>query len=109
VLFTIAGIGNLIWGLHALEGKSAFPEDGVIYASLETWGWIAVIWSAIVLVTAGLLYANKGTGVGLGIMVAMLSAAFWFFVLPVVPVFALTVIVLDSLVIYGLAVYGTAE
>jgi len=44
ILFTVAGIGNIIWGLYAHSHKQSFYPGGLIWTSLNTWGWIAIIW-----------------------------------------------------------------
>lgn len=109
VLFAIAGAGNVIWGLGALGKKSAFAQDGLIYGTLQTWGWIALIWGIVVLLGAVLLFTRSSSGPPLGIVLAGISAVFWLFVLPVVPIFALAAIILDVLVIYGLSAHGFAD
>lgn len=109
VLFAVAGAGNIIWGLGALGKQSAFAEGGLIYGSLQMWGWIALIWGIVVLLGAVLLFTRFASGPPLGIVLAGISAVFWFFVLPVVPIFALAAIIVDVLVIYGLSVHGFAE
>jgi len=109
VLFVIAGCANLIWGIGALGKKSYLPENGVLFSTLATWGWIAVIWAVVLLVGAILLLGRVSSGPVVGIVLATISAVFWFFVLPVLPIFALTAIILDTLVIYGLAAHGLGE
>lgn len=106
VLFVIAGCGNLIWGLAALAKKSYLPENGLMFSTLNTWGWIALIWGVVVLVGAILLLSRSEAGPPVGIVLAGISAIFWLFVLAVLPIFALTAIFLDVLVIYGLAAHG---
>lgn len=108
ILFTIAGIGNLVWGVNALEGSDAFYAAGLVWTGLNTWGWIAVVWGVVVLLAASLLYMRKASGAVLGVLVSMLSATFWFFVLPALPVFSLIAILLNAMVIYGLTVASTA-
>jgi hypothetical protein len=108
VLFTIAGLANLIWGLQAIDNAQGFPENGTIYTTLTTWGWIGIIWGAIVLITSFLLYAGKFSGAWIGIALAVISGVFWFFVLPVYPIFSLIAVTLNVLVIYGLVVHGLA-
>lgn len=43
------------------------------------------------------------SGRATGIVVAVLSAVFWLFALPILPIFALTAILADSLLIFGLS------
>ncbi|MFN8105710.1 MAG: hypothetical protein U0U69_14735 [Acidimicrobiia bacterium] len=109
VVFAIAGCGNLIWGLGALAKKSYLPENGLLFSTLGTWGWIAILWGIVVILGAVLLLARAPSGPALGIVLAAVSAVFWLFVLPVLPMFALAALILDVLVIYGLVAHGSGE
>jgi len=42
----------------------------------------------------------------IGIALAAISCMFWLFALPVMPLFAMTVILIDVFIIYALASYG---
>lgn len=108
VLIMIAGFANVVWGLHALGHAASFNQSGLIWTSLSTWGWLAVIFGVIALIGATLLFLNKRAGIYIGVLGAIISATFWLFVLPALPVFSLITISLDVLVIYGLIV-GAAE
>lgn len=103
VMFLIGGAANVLWGLGALDNKSYLPESGLLFSTLETWGWISIIWGAVMLAAALLVFMRTATGVVLGIAVAGLSAVFWLFALPVLPIWSLLIIGLDALIIYGLA------
>jgi hypothetical protein len=67
----IAGLLNLIWGVTALSKKSYFVEGGLVWSSLDTWGWIAVIVAAVQIVTGLLLFARKLGGVLIAIVLSM--------------------------------------
>jgi len=49
-----------------------------------------------------LLLSDSPSGPGAGVILATVSAVFWLFALPVLPIFAMTVILIDALIIYGL-------
>jgi hypothetical protein len=108
VAFLIAAFANLFWGLAALDERSYLLVNGLLWSTLNTWGWAAVIWSAVVLVGALLLLFRVSWAPLVGVALASLSAIFWLFALPVLPLFALTAIMLDMLVIYGLVAHGMA-
>jgi hypothetical protein len=108
IAFLIAAFANLFWGLGALAGKAYLDEGGLLYSTLNTWGWVSVIWGAVVLVGAILLFAEVRWAPVLGIVLASLSCVFWLFALPVLPLYAMTAIVIDVFVIYGLLVHGMA-
>lgn len=61
------------------------------------------------LATSMLVFARTAAGIGLGIGVAAISAVFWLFALPVLPIWSLLIIGLDALIIYGLATQAGTE
>ena len=61
VLFLIAGVANLLWGIGALDDASYLPEDGLLFSNLTFWGWVSIIWGAVSIVGGGLL-TQRGTG-----------------------------------------------
>jgi hypothetical protein len=105
-VFLVGGFANLFWGLAALADKAYLDAQSVLYSTLNTWGWVAVIWSAVVLVGAVLLFARVKAAPIVGVVLASISCVFWLFAFPVLPLLAMTAILLDAMVIYGLIVHG---
>ena len=103
IMFLIAGAANVIWGIGAIADKDYLSGDGLLFASLGFWGWVAVVWGAIVLYGSYLLLTGSPSGRELGIVLAVISAVFWFIALPVLPIFGLTAILIDALIIFGLS------
>jgi hypothetical protein len=103
IMFLVAGCANIIWGAGALAEKEYLPEGGLLFSTLTFWGWVAIIWGAIVLLGSFLVLTDAPSGRTIGIVLAVVSAVFWLFALPVLPIFALTAILVDSLIIYGLS------
>jgi hypothetical protein len=109
ILLLIAGVLNVIYGIAAISEAHFFTDGGThfVFSSLNTWGWITVILGAIEL-TGGLSLLSGNTyGRVIGIIAASLGAIgsllaiagaypFWS-----LGVFALCVIVLHGLVVYG--------
>jgi len=108
IVLLIAGGLGILEGIVALSRASFFTASGSHYvvSSLRTWGWIELI-VGIVAVLAGFSVIRGGAfGRWAGITVAAISIFAQMFWVPIVPFWALTVMFLDALVIYGLAVYG---
>ncbi len=108
LMLVIGGGLAILEGIIALSRASFFTAAGAHYvaSSLSTWGWLALI-VGIVAVLAGLSVMRGGVfGRWAGIIVAGASLFAQMFWIPIVPFWALTVMFLDVLVIYGLAVYG---
>jgi hypothetical protein len=109
VLFIIAGVANLIWGIAALDNKEYLPESGLLFSTLTFWGWIAILWGIVVLIGSYLLLSDSPSGPATGVVLATISAIFWLFALPVLPIFAMTIILIDALIIYGLVAHGESS
>ena len=44
VMFALAGVSNLLWGIGALDDKDYLPKEGLIASNLHLWGWVSIIW-----------------------------------------------------------------
>ena len=106
IMFLVSAFANFFWGLAALDSRSYLAESGLLYNTLETWGWMALGWSAVVLIGGIMVLAGTRAGPAGGVVLASISCIFWLFALPVMPLFAMTVILIDAFVIYGLVAYG---
>jgi hypothetical protein len=106
VMFGLAGISNLLWGIGALDSKRYLPEDGLLASNLEVWGWISIIWALLALTGSVLLFIRNPWSAGVAIILATLNAAFWLFAIPVLPIWSLVVIAIDVLIIYGLSMHS---
>lgn len=103
IMFVVAGFANLVWGIGAVADKGYLSDEGLLFSSLSFWGWIAIIWGALLLLGSYLILTDSPSGRGTGIVLAVVSAIFWLIALPVLPIFALVAILIDSLIIYGLS------
>ncbi len=103
IMFVVAGFANLVWGIGAVADKGYLSDEGLLFASLSFWGWIAIIWGALLLLGSYLILTDSPSGRGTGIVLAVVSAIFWLIALPVLPIFGLVAILIDSLIIYGLS------
>jgi hypothetical protein len=108
VLLMIAGTLNIVYGIAAIDDASFFENSTrYVFSNLSTWGWVTVILGVIQL-TGGFSLAGGGvwgrvvgiTAASLGAIGALLSVggAFPFWSLAI---FALCVIVLHGLIVYG--------
>ena len=108
ILLLIAGILNIIYGFGAVGDASFFVHNTqYVFSNLHTWGWITVI-LGVIEVFAGLSLLAGGTfgrvigiaAASLGALGALLSVGgaypFWS-----LGVFALCVIIIHGLVVYG--------
>jgi hypothetical protein len=114
ILLLIAGTLNLIYGIAAISEAHFFTDSGshYVFASLNTWGWITVLLAAIELTGGFSLLSGNVYGRVIGITAASfgaigsllgISGAYPFWSLGV---FALCLIVLHGLIVYGEPVDG---
>jgi hypothetical protein len=109
ILLIIAGVLNVIYGIAAISEAHFFTEAGTqfVFSGLNTWGWIVTILGVIELTGGVSLLSGNTYGRIIGIVAASLGAIgallavagaypFWS-----LGVFALCVIVLHGLVVYG--------
>ena len=108
ILLVIAGVLNMIYGIAAIDGANFYDDSTrYVFSSLNTWGWVTVILGVIQLTGGFSLMAGNAygrvigiTAAGLGAIGALLAVGgahpFWS-----LGVFALCVIVLHGIVVYG--------
>ena len=106
IMFTLAGASNLFWGIGALDNRKYLPEEGLLASNLTAWGWLSLIWAAMALTGAVLLFMRNPYSAGIAMVLATLNALFWLFAIPVLPIWSLIVISIDVLIIYQLTVHG---
>jgi hypothetical protein len=108
VILLIAGFLNAAQGLSALFKKAYFVEEGLLYRNLRLW---AVVWLVLGLCqigTASLLFGREPAGRILGVVFAAGSAVVSFLSMGAYPVWHLTVIGIDLLIIFGLMAHPEA-
>jgi hypothetical protein len=105
VMFIISGVSNLLWGIGALDTKDYLPEDGLLFSDLTLWGWLSILWALGAFAGGYLLLTRNEWSGGVATVMATLSAIFWLFLLPVLPIWALMVIAIDVLIIYGVSTH----
>lgn len=104
----IAAAANLIYGLTLLvkDDWVALTPEAIVSFNTTTAGWIFVIFGAVqVLVAMGIFNGDLWARI-LGIMGASLNILAQMAFLSIYPAWGFLVIIIDALVIYGLAVHG---
>src|SRR5437867_9880684 len=107
ILLMIAGVVNIIYGIGAIGNANFFDNTHYVFSSLHTWGWITLILGVIQLTAGFSLFGGGAYGRVIGIAAATLGAIgallavggaypFWS-----LGIFALCVIVIHGLVVYG--------
>lgn len=108
VMMMLAGGLQATFGLIAVLNDEwvVWGNRASLYFDLTTWGWLHMIIGTIVVVCGlGLLTGNLFARI-VGILVAVGSLVTNFLFVPAYPVWALTIIVVDVLVIWAITVHG---
>jgi hypothetical protein len=106
ILFLLLGLFNIMWAIAAFAADDDFVVDELLFGDLTLWGILFLIVAAAQLWAAWLIGTRSPWGRVLGIALACLSATFAMLTFGARPLWAATLLVLDLLVLYGLAVHG---
>jgi hypothetical protein len=110
VMMIIGGSLNVLYGIVALVndtwvGWNTATANAVVL-DLTQWGWVHLILGACLLLAGFGVMSGNILARTIGVVVAGLSLIGNFFFIPVYPIWALTIIVLDVLVIWALTAHG---
>jgi hypothetical protein len=106
VYLLIAGTLNLIWGIAALENKYYFTSEGLLWSSLNTWGWVAIVVGALQLMGSAFVAARMAFGAVLAVFLAFCGIIFNFLSIGAYPVWSAVLLLIDGLVIWGVTVHS---
>jgi hypothetical protein len=105
VLAVVAGVYNSLSGIAALtdDDTLAAQTKEVLYGiDLTAWGWFWLIVGLVQIVTGVLIFQRNTWGFWLGVGFASLSAMMTVIVMFVFPLWAIAVLTIDFLVLFGL-------
>ena len=110
VLLVIAGFFNMIYGIAAIANSHVFTAHAhYVFANLRTWGWITLIISILQLAAAAGVMTGNQLARWYAVAVIGLSAIDMMFFIPAYPFWALTIIAIDIVALYGLFAYGSRQ
>ena len=105
----VAGALNLIWGVTALVQKEYFREDGLIFADLQFWGWIAVIVAAVQILGGVMIFLHKVAGMMLGLVLGGCGVLLNFFSIGAYPVWSAIAIGCSLIVLWAVTVHWEGD
>jgi len=106
VYLMLAAMLNVLWGITALSKKDFFIEDGLVWSSLSTWGWIAILAAIVQFVTGALIFARRMGGMILGIVVAMAGMLVNLVSIGAYPLWSCIGLVCNALVLWAVTVHS---
>jgi hypothetical protein len=105
VMLILVGAFNIIDGISAIANTS-YISNQLLFANLDAWGWFFLIWGIIQMLAGFFIFSGASWASIIGVAAAFLNAIAQLSWAATYPVWSITIIVLDVLVIYGLLVYG---
>lgn len=109
---TFAGAVLVVAGAYnGLSGLGALSEDDTIAAQAQevlfgvditVWGWLLLIAGVLQLLAGVLIFQRNVWGLWLGVIMALVSAFLAVFMIFPFPIWGLTIITIDMLVLYAL-------
>ena len=110
VLLFVVGFFNIIEGISAIANSHVFVANAhYVFANLRTWGWITLIIGVLQLIAAGGIVTGNQLARWFAVAVVGLNAIDMMFFIPAYPFWALTIIAVNVVALYGLCVYGSRE
>ena len=109
LLFTV-GFFNVIDGIAAIANSHVFIANAhYVIGELRAWGWVALILGALqVFAAIGVLAGNQAAR-WFAVAVIGLNAIGQMFSIPAYPFWALMIIAVDVVALWGLCAYGSRE
>jgi hypothetical protein len=108
ILLLMLGFFNMIYGISAIANSHVFVANAhYVFANLRTWGWITLVISVLQLAAAAGILAGNQLARWFGVAVLALNAIDMMFFVPAYPFWALTIIAVDVVALYGLCSYAS--
>jgi hypothetical protein len=101
IVLVLVGALNVIDGLAAIRG-SGYIADHLLFANLDAWGWLVLIWGVVQILAGLAVYRGAPWGAFVALGTAFGNAIIQLGWVDTDPFWSLTIIGLDVLVIYGL-------
>ena len=110
ILLVVVACFNVIQGIAAIANSHVFTAHAhYVFANLRTWGWITLIIAIVQLLAAAGVLAGNQVARWVGVAFLALSAIDQMFFIPAYPFWALTIIAVDVVALYGLCAHGSRE
>jgi hypothetical protein len=109
LLFTV-GFFNVIDGIAAIARSHVFIANAhYVIGDLRAWGWVALILGVLQVFAAIGVIAGSQAARWVAVAVIGLNAIGQMFFIPAYPFWALMIIAVDVVALWGLCAYGTPE
>ena len=108
ILLFVLGFFNMLYGAAAIANSHVFVANAhYVTGNLRFWGWITLIIAVLQLAAAAGILGGSQLARWFGVALLALNALDMMFFLPAYPLWALTIIAIDVVALYGLCAYGS--
>ena len=104
-MLMLVGFFNVIDGIAAIA-NSDYLVNQLLFANLDAWGWFFLIWGVVQVCAGFAIYAGAGWAAIVGLISAFGNAIAQLSWARAYPVWAISAVVIDVLIIYALVVHG---
>jgi hypothetical protein len=105
IMLTMAGFFNVINGIAAIA-NSNYLANQLLFANMDAWGWFFLIWGIIQIGVGFAIFSGASWAAIVGVVAAFVNVIAQLSWARTYPVWAISAMVIDVLVIYALVVYG---
>ena len=108
ILLLMVGFFNMIYGIAAIAQSHVFTANAhYVFGNLRAWGWITLIIAILQLSAAAGILAGNQLARWFAVALLALNAIDMMFFVAAYPFWALTIIAVDVVALYGLCAYGS--
>ena len=110
ILLLVISFFNMIYGIAAIANSHVFVANAhYVIGDLRAWGWVTLIIAAVQLVAAGGVLMGNQLARWFAVAVVGLNAIDMMFFIPAYPFWALTIIAVNVVALWGLCAYGSRK
>jgi hypothetical protein len=110
ILMGVISFFNMLYGIAAIANSHVFVANAhYVIGDLRLWGWVTLGLSVLQLVAAGGVLMGNQLARWFAVAVVGINAIEMMFFLPAYPFWALVIIAVDIVALWGLCAYGSRE
>ena len=108
IMLIVGGLLNAIYGLVAILNDNwvVWGNRGVVYLDVTAWGWVHFLLGVVVIFAGAGVMTGNVLARTIGVLVAAGSMVVNFLALPLYPLWSITLLTIDVLVIWALIAHG---
>ena len=110
IMMFVDGFFNMLYGIAAIAHSHVFVANAhYVIGDLRAWGWVSLIIAILQLVAGGGVLAGNQLARWFAVAILGISAIEMMFFIPAYPLWALVIIAIDVIALYGLFAYGSRD